>query len=75
MRKIEEILNELTDYLKENNSNVKSSYSHGKNKNSNNPYEEYDISFLKRVKPVDKDFNQVLINFTDVKFQIIILIF
>jgi len=43
------------------------SFLFGKNKNNKNNYEIYDISFLKRVKPLDNSHNRILVDFLDVR--------
>ena len=78
--KTKEILDLLKDfdfnnekvYLKEANlsklhteENLKS-FASGKIRNNKNLYECYDISFIKRVKPFDKNSNLVLISFKEV---------
>jgi hypothetical protein len=42
------------------------SYSYGKNRINLSTHEIYDISFLKRVKPLDNNHNRLLINFSEV---------
>ena len=43
------------------------SFLFGKNRNNKNNYDIYDISFLKRVKPLDQFHNRILVNFLDVR--------
>lgn len=59
-------LNNDKIYLKNENKTIESDYKVGTFTNKTEEYINFDISFIKRVKPLDNENNLILIGFTEV---------